>query len=196
MSKQIEHVLKAVKDNNISFIRLQFTDIFGIPKNVEIPSGKLQSALEKGIAFDGSSIEGFMRISESDMYLQPDPATFAIYPWTMGSENGRTARIICDVLLPDGKPFPGDPRYVLKRAIAEAEKMGYAMYAGAEAEFFLFRRTPDGRASLDLHDRGGYFDSPPSIGVKRPGQISSSRWSRWASRSKPPITRSLPASTR
>jgi glutamine synthetase len=106
MSKQIEHVLKAVKDNNISFIRLQFTDIFGIPKNVEIPSGKLQSALEKGIAFDGSSIEGFMRISESDMYLQPDPATFAIYPWTMGSENGarRALSVMCCFLM--GGPSP------------------------------------------------------------------------------------------
>ncbi|MCX8103975.1 MAG: type I glutamate--ammonia ligase [Candidatus Bipolaricaulota bacterium] len=159
MSKQIEHILKAVKEHEIGFIRLQFTDIFGIPKNVEIPAGKLQSVLEKGIAFDGSSIEGFMRISESDMYLQPDPNTFAIYPWTMDSS--RTARIICDVLLPDGRPFPGDPRYVLKRAIAEAEKLGYTMYAGAEAEFFLFRRTPDGHASLELHDRGGYFDLNP-----------------------------------
>lgn len=161
MSKNVEHLLKAVKENNISFIRLQFTDIFGIPKNVEIPAGKLQSALEKGIAFDGSSIEGFTRISESDMYLQPDPSTFAIYPWTMDSGEARTARIICDVLLPDGRPFSGDPRYVLKRAITEAAHLGYAMYAGAEAEFFLFRRTPDGRASLELHDRGAYFDLTP-----------------------------------
>ncbi len=159
MNKQIEHVLKAVKENSINFVRLQFTDIFGIPKNVEIPAGRLEPVLEKGIAFDGSSIEGFMRISESDMYLQPDPSTFAIYPWTMDSS--RTARIICDVLLPDGRPFPGDPRYVLKRAIAEAERLGYTMYAGAEAEFFLFRRTPDGRASLELHDRGSYFDLMP-----------------------------------
>lgn len=159
MNKQIEHVLKAVKENSINFVRLQFTDIFGIPKNVEIPAGRLEPVLEKGIAFDGSSIEGFMRISESDMYLQPDPSTFAIYPWTMDSS--RTARIICDVLLPDGRPFPGDPRYVLKRAIAEAERLGYTMYAGAEAEFFLFRRTPDGHASLELHDRGSYFDLMP-----------------------------------
>ncbi|MDW8031570.1 MAG: type I glutamate--ammonia ligase [Candidatus Bipolaricaulota bacterium] len=159
MSKHKEDVLKAVRENNINFIRLQFTDIFGIPKNVEIPAAKLESVFEKGIAFDGSSIEGFMRISESDMYLQPDPTTFAVYPWTMNST--RTARLICDVLLPTGQPFPGDPRYVLKRAIAEAEKLGYTMYAGAEAEFFLFRRTPDGRASLELHDRGGYFDLTP-----------------------------------
>ncbi len=161
MSKHKEDVLKAVRDNNINFVRLQFTDIFGIPKNVEIPAGRLQSVLEKGIAFDGSSIEGFMRISESDMYLRPDPMTFAIYPWTMDLGNGRTARIICDVLLPNGQPFPGDPRYVLKRAQSEVEKLGYSMYAGAEAEFFLFLRTPDGRASLELHDRGSYFDLTP-----------------------------------
>ncbi len=161
MSKQIEHVLKVVRENNINFVRLQFTDIFGLPKNVEIPAGRLQSVLEKGIAFDGSSIEGFMRISESDMYLRPDLNTLAIYPWTMESGNGRTARLICDVLLPDGQPFPGDPRYVLKRAVAEAEKLGYTMYAGAEAEFFLFRRTPEGKASLELHDHGGYFDLTP-----------------------------------
>jgi glutamine synthetase len=161
MSKQIEHVLKAVKESNINFVRLQFTDIFGIPKNVEIPANKLESVLEKGIAFDGSSIEGFMRISESDMYLQPDMSTLAIYPWTMESGEARTARIICDVLRPDGTPFSGDPRYVLKRAVAEAEKLGYTMYAGAEAEFFLFRRTPNGQASLELHDSGGYFDLNP-----------------------------------
>ncbi len=159
MSKQREGVLKAVRDNNINFVRLQFTDIFGVPKNVEIPATRLKFALEKGIAFDGSSIEGFMRISESDMYLQPDPTTFTVYPWTINST--RTARIICDVLLPDGRPFPGDPRYVLKRAIAEAEKLGYTMYAGAEAEFFLFRRTPHGQASVELHDRGSYFDLTP-----------------------------------
>jgi len=161
MSKQIEHVLKTVKDHSINFVRLQFTDIFGVPKNVEIPAGRLRSVLEKGIAFDGSSIEGFMRISESDMYLQPDPSTLAVYPWTMESGDGRTARIICDVLLPNGRPFPGDPRHILKNAIAEAEKLGYTMYAGAEAEFFLFRRAPDGRASLELHDRGSYFDLTP-----------------------------------
>lgn len=159
MSKHREDALKAVRDNKINFIRLQFTDIFGVPKTVEIPAAKLEFALEKGIAFDGSAIEGFMRISESDMYLQPDPTTFTVYPWTIDST--RTARIICDVLLPDGHPFPGDPRYALKRAITRAEKLGYTMYAGAEAEFFLFRRTPEGRASLELHDRGSYFDLTP-----------------------------------
>lgn len=160
-SKEQEKVLKTVKDAGISFIRLQFTDIFGIPKNVEIPAGKLEEVLSKGIAFDGSSIEGFMRISESDMYLQADPTTFAIYPWTLESGHAKTARIICDVLRPDGKPFEGDPRYVLKRAAAEVAKLGYAMYAGAEAEFFLFKRNGEPSLSPALHDRGGYFDLNP-----------------------------------
>lgn len=156
-----ENVLRAAKEEGVSFVRLQFTDIFGIPKNVEIPVAKLESALDKGIAFDGSSIEGFMRISESDMYLKPDPTTFVIYPWSVEGKNAKTARLICDVLLPDGQPFEGDPRYVLKRAVTEAAKLGFTMYAGAEAEFFLFHKGPDGRPTLDLHDRGSYFDLMP-----------------------------------
>lgn len=159
MEKEFNRVLKTAEEEGVSFIRLQFTDIFGIPKNVEIPAEKLEETLEKGIAFDGSSIEGFVRIFESDMYLKPDPSTLAVYPWTEG--NGKTARLICDVLRPDGSPFEGDPRYVLKRAIAEAAQEGFTMYAGAEAEFFLFRRDPNGRPSLELHDKGGYFDLVP-----------------------------------
>jgi glutamine synthetase len=159
VEKEFNRVLKTVEEEGVSFIRLQFTDIFGIPKNVEIPAEKLEETLEKGIAFDGSSIEGFVRIFESDMYLKPDPSTLAVYPWTEG--NGKTARLICDVLRPDGSPFEGDPRYVLKRAIAEAAQEGFTMYAGAEAEFFLFRRDPNGRPSLELHDKGGYFDLMP-----------------------------------
>ncbi len=159
MEKEVKWVLKTVEEEGVSFVRLQFTDIFGIPKNVEIPAEKLEETLEKGIAFDGSSIEGFVRIFESDMYLKPDPSTLAIYPWTEG--NGKTARLICDVLRPDGSPFEGDPRYVLKRAIAEAAQEGFTMYAGAEAEFFLFRQDPSGHPSLELHDKGGYFDLMP-----------------------------------
>jgi glutamine synthetase len=161
VEKEVNRVLQAVKDEGVSFIRLQFTDIFGIPKNVEILAEKLESVFEKGIAFDGSSIEGFMRISESDMYLQPDPATFAIYPWSVEGEDGKTARLICDVLRPDGSPFEGDPRYVLRRAVAEAERLGFTLFAGAEAEFFLFRRGESGQPSLELHDKGGYFDLDP-----------------------------------
>lgn len=159
MHHTAEDVLRAAADADVKFIRLQFTDIFGIPKNVEIPAEVLETVLDKGIAFDGSSIEGFMRISESDMYLRPDPSTFVVHPWS--EVNGKTARIICDVLRPDGAPFEGDPRYALKRVVTRAEALGYQMYAGAEAEFFLFRRDPHGLPSLELHDKGGYFDLDP-----------------------------------
>jgi glutamine synthetase len=161
IDEEAKRVLSRVEEEGVRFFRLQFTDIFGIPKNVEIPSEKLEAVFEKGIAFDGSSIEGFMRISESDMYLRPDPSTFVIYPWSVEGRDTKTARLVCDVLKPDGSPFEGDPRYALKQAVAEAAKLGYTMYAGAEAEFFLFRRTQEGRPSVELHDRGGYFDLIP-----------------------------------
>lgn len=152
-----EDLLERVHERGVSFIRLQFTDILGIPKNVEIPSARLEEALERGIAFDGSSIEGFVRISESDMYLQPDPESFALYPWS--KEGRRTARLICDVYTPAGEPFPGDPRYCLKRAIAEAE--GYRMCVGPEPEFFLLRLDERGQPTLTPQDQGDYFDLLP-----------------------------------
>ena len=161
MAPTADDILRQVHDEGIKFVRLQFTDILGIPKNVEIPAEKLDDVLEKGIAFDGSSIEGFVRISESDMYLDPDLSTFAVYPWSTEGENGVTARIICDVKRPDGQPFEGDPRYVLRRMVGEAEQLGYDMFAGAEAEFFLFRLDENGRPSVGLHDQGGYFDLLP-----------------------------------
>ncbi len=156
-----EKILQEAREKEISFIRLQFTDILGMPKNVEIPLARLAEVLERGIPFDGSSIEGFARISESDMYLKPDPETFAIYPWSLGNKNERTARLICDVYTPDEEPFPGDPRYCLKRQIAKAAEKGYRMLAGPEPEFFLLKLGPDGRPTLDLHDRGSYFDLMP-----------------------------------
>lgn len=159
--KSAEEVLRDVQDAEVKFVRLQFTDILGIPKNVEIPAEELETVLDKGIAFDGSSIEGFVRISESDMYLQPDPETLVIFPWSVEGRDAKTARLICDVLRPDGAPFEGDPRHVLKRATDSAAQLGYQMYAGAEAEFFLFRLNADGRPSLELHDQGGYFDLIP-----------------------------------
>ena len=156
-----EKILQEAREKEISFIRLQFTDILGMPKNVEIPLARLAEVLERGIPFDGSSIEGFARISESDMYLKPDPETFAIYPWSLGNKNERTARLICDVYTPNEQPFPGDPRYCLKRQIAKAAEKGYRMLAGPEPEFFLLKLGPDGRPTLDLHDRGSYFDLMP-----------------------------------
>lgn len=153
-------VLKLVKEKNVVFIRLQFTDILGIPKNVEIPSSELPSVLDNGILFDGSSIEGFVRIQESDMLLFPDPNTFAILPWTVGG--GTVARIICDVLNPDGTPFEGDPRYILKKEMKKVkDEFGYVLNAGPEAEFFLFKKDDKGRPTTITHDHGSYFDLLP-----------------------------------
>ncbi|MBN1583211.1 MAG: glutamine synthetase, partial [Anaerolineae bacterium] len=138
-------------------IHLQFTDIMGIVKGVTIPSHELAGALGSGVWFDGSSIQGFARIAESDMYLMPDPETFAIIPWE--SKSGvATARLICDVYTPSGEPFPGDPRFVLKQAVQQAREMGFVYNIGPEIEFFLFHCDEYGSPLLVPHDRGGYFD--------------------------------------
>lgn len=154
-----DDVLHLAKDLNVKFVRLQFTDIFGTLKNVAIPVSQLPKALEGEIQFDGSSIEGFVRIEESDMNLRPDPNTFVLFPWK--PKEGAVARLICDVYNPDGTPFAGCPRVQLKKVLAEAEKMGYIMNAGPEAEFFLFHTDADGRPTLITHDQGGYFDLTP-----------------------------------
>jgi len=154
-----EDVLQQAKELEVKFIRLQFTDIFGVLKNVAITVNELEKALDGELMFDGSSIEGFVRIEESDMYLRPDPSTFTIFPWR--PREGSVARLICDVYNPDGTPFEGDPRYALKRVLAEAAEMGYTMYAGPEAEFFLFMTEEDGKPTLRTHDQGGYFDLTP-----------------------------------
>ena len=145
--------------SGIRFLRLQFIDIPGSLKNVEVPRSQFEKALEGDILFDGSAIEGFVRVEESDMVLRPDPATFRIFPW--GDPDNRVARVICDVHTADGRAFPGDPRHVLKRQIEAAAKLGYRMMAGVEAEFFLFRRGDDGAPTRQTHDAGGYFDLTP-----------------------------------
>lgn len=165
--QEIDEVVSSLKKKDVRFIRLQFSDILGIPKDVEIPVGELSRSLKNGQAFDGSSVEGFARIFESDMYLYPDVETLRIYPWKSTAGSGdeyANARIICDVQTPDGEPFEGDPRYVLKKVHAEAEEVGLKMYAGPEPEFFMFKGNsgaewPDN--STALHDRGGYFDLMP-----------------------------------
>lgn len=155
-SDDVRHL---AKEMGVKFIRLQFTDIFGVLKNVAIPVDQLDKALAGELMFDGSSIEGFVRIEESDMYLRPDPNTFVVFPWR--SEEGAVARLICDIYNPDGTPFAGDPRYVLRRAVERAAKQGYTMFAGPEAEFFLFHVDSDGRPTTTTHDRAGYFDLAP-----------------------------------
>lgn len=153
-------VLSEIEEHDIDFLRLQFTDILGTVKNVSIPASGAEKAFTEGIYFDGSSIEGFVRIQESDMRLEPDPTTFSVLPWRR-SDDGSAARIICDVVTTDGEPFAGDPRYVLKRAIQRAGDMGYSLNAGPEPEFFVFEKDDDGRATTVTHDAGGYFDLAP-----------------------------------
>ncbi|MGB9791977.1 MAG: type I glutamate--ammonia ligase [Thermacetogeniaceae bacterium] len=155
-----EEVLALVEELGVQFIRLQFTDILGTLKNVAITVEQLEKALNEGIMFDGSSIEGFVRIEESDMYLIPDPNTFAIFPWR-GRDGAKVGRLICDIYNADGTPFEGCPRYVLKKVLAEAEEMGYTMNVGPEAEFFLFNTDETGRPTVTTHDSGSYFDLSP-----------------------------------
>src|SRR6056297_1888074 len=158
-----EKILKIAEEKNVEFIRLQFVDILGIIKNVAITIEQLPEALDGKIMFDGSSIEGYTRIHESDMYLKPDYDTFTIFPWE--NRGSCTARMMCDIYLPNGEPFVGCPRGTLKRAMAEAEEMGYEMFAGPEPEFFLFEKDKDGNPTTNTHDRGGYFDlSPVDLG--------------------------------
>src|SRR4051812_36774907 len=152
-------ILERVERDKVKFMRLQFTDILGAIKNVELPDRQFEEALDGRIMFDGSSIEGFVRIEESDMYLKPDLDTFQVLPWTYGGPE-RVGRIICDIANPDGTPFAGCPRSTLKRVIAKAAEKGFAMKAGPEAEFFLFQRQ-NGRATTETHDSGGYFDLTP-----------------------------------
>jgi glutamine synthetase len=154
-----EQVLKIIQEKNVEFLRLQFTDISGIVKNVAIPTTQIGKALKSGISFDGSSIEGFARIQESDMVLQPDLSTFSLLPWR-SKDGSNEARMICDVYLPNGKPFGGDPRHVLRQQLEKAQEMGFSMNVGPELEFFLFEKQNGGSATIP-HDFGGYFDLGP-----------------------------------
>ncbi|NBH83976.1 type I glutamate--ammonia ligase [bacterium C-53] len=155
-----EDIIRMVKEEDVEFIRLQFTDIFGTMKNVAVTSSQLEKALNNECMFDGSAIEGFARIEEADMYLRPDLDTFVIFPWR--PQQGKVARFICDICKPDGTPFEGDPRYVLKRAVKEAEEMGYVFEVGPECEFFLFHTDEDGLPTTLTHEKAGYFDLGPN----------------------------------
>ncbi|WP_342472817.1 type I glutamate--ammonia ligase [Metasolibacillus sp. FSL H7-0170] len=156
-----EDIKKLVHEQEVKFIRLQFTDILGTIKNVEIPVSQLDKALDNKMMFDGSSIEGFVRIEESDMYLFPDYDSFMIFPWT--AEKGKVARFICDIANPDGTPFAGDPRSNLKRVLKEMEEMGFTNFnLGPEPEFFLFKLDQRGEPTLEVNDHGGYFDLAPT----------------------------------
>jgi glutamine synthetase len=154
-----DDILALARRFEVDFLRLQFTDIQGINKNVEVPRSQFERAVDGRVMFDGSSIEGFVRIEESDMLLDPDLATFRILPFD--DEGGRVARLICDIRRPDGSPFEGCPRTALKRQIARAAGHGFTMMAGCEVEFFLFERAPDGSPTTITHDSASYFDLGP-----------------------------------
>ncbi|MFQ5788920.1 MAG: type I glutamate--ammonia ligase [Acidobacteriota bacterium] len=160
-----EEILDTTRKLGVRFLRLQFTDILGVNKNVEVPFSQFEKALDGEIAFDGSSIEGFVRIEESDMVLIPDLTTFRVFPFTSTNGRGRTgdkvARLICDIYHPNGSPFEGCPRLALKRVTEEARRLGYTMMAGPEAEFFLFQSGEGGGPTTLSHDVGGYFDLTP-----------------------------------
>jgi glutamine synthetase len=152
-------ILRLAEEFGVAFLRLQFTDILGINKNVEVPRSQFAKALDGEIMFDGSSIEGFARIEESDMLLVPDLDTFRVLP--AEEEGGRVARLLCDIYTPDHEPFGGCPRLTLKRQIARARGLGYSMMAGCEAEFFLFEKDKSGAPTTATHDQGSYFDLTP-----------------------------------
>ena len=155
-----DDIFRMVEEEDVEFIRLQFTDIFGTLKNIAITSSQLEKALDNKCMFDGSSVEGFVRIEESDMYLYPDYDTFEIFPWR--PQQGKVARLICDVYTPDGKPFEGDPRWILKKTIKEANEMGYRFDVGPECEFFLFHTDDNGLPTTLSHEKTGYFDLGPN----------------------------------
>jgi len=162
MSKDI---IKRAHEDGVKFICLQFTDVTGVVKSLDIPVNRLEVAIEEGIWFDGSSVEGFARIQESDMRLMPDVGTYCILPWSQ--KERRRARIFCDIYLPDGKPFPGDPRGVLKRALAQVAERGWQFNVGPEPEFFLLRRNGPDAIHPVPHDVGGYFDFSASDEAQR-----------------------------
>lgn len=155
-----DEVRQLIKDENVRFLRLMFTDLFGTIKNVEIPISQLDKLLAHKIMFDGSSIDGFVRIEESDMYLYPDMSTWLVFPW--GAEHGKVARVICEVYTADRKPFVGDPRNNLIRVLGDMKKAGFTDFnIGPEPEFFLFKMDENGKPTTKLNDQGSYFDMAP-----------------------------------
>ena len=145
-----EDIIRLVEEEDVEFIRLQFTDLFGNLKYIAVTASQLDRVLSNKCMFDGSAIDGFARIEESDMYLYPDLDTFVIFPWR--PQQGKVARLICDVYKKDGTPYEGDPRYVLRKAVAEAKEMGSTMDVGPECEFFLFHTDDDGRPTTVTHE--------------------------------------------
>ncbi|EEJ42190.1 type I glutamate--ammonia ligase [Leuconostoc mesenteroides] len=157
-----EEIKQIVADENVEFIRVTFTDVLGAIKNVEVPTSQLDKVLDNDLMFDGSSIEGFVRINESDMYLYPDLSTFMIFPWATDGHGGKVARLIADIYTADREPFAGDPRHALRTVLTEAREAGFTSFnVGTEPEFFLFKLDEKGNPTTELNDKGGYFDLAP-----------------------------------
>ncbi|QXC54646.1 type I glutamate--ammonia ligase [Leuconostoc mesenteroides] len=157
-----EEIKQIVADENVEFIRVTFTDVLGTIKNVEVPTSQLDKVLDNDLMFDGSSIEGFVRINESDMYLYPDLSTFMIFPWATDGHGGKVARLIADIYTADREPFAGDPRHALRTVLTEAREAGFTSFnVGTEPEFFLFKLDEKGNPTTELNDKGGYFDLAP-----------------------------------
>ncbi len=154
-----EDIVRIVEEQDVEFLRLQFTDMFGTLKNVAVTASQLKRILNNECMFDGSSIDGFVRIEESDMYLHPDLDTFCIFPWR--PQQGKVARIICDIYTQNHVPFEGDPRYILKKAVSDAKSLGYCFQVGPECEFFLFEQDEEGQPTTESRERAGYFDLGP-----------------------------------
>ena len=154
-----EDIINLIEEEDVKFIRLQFTDLFGTLKNIAVTTSQLDRVLDNKISFDGASIEGFVHIEKSDLFLRPDLDTFCIFPWR--PQRGKVARLICDIYKADGTPFGGDPRYILKQVINDARSMGYIMEIGTECEFFLFNTDDAGRPTTETKEYAGYFDVAP-----------------------------------
>ena len=188
-----EDIIRMVEEEGVDFIRMQFTDIFGQAKNVAITASQIQKAVNNQISIDGSSIEGFTRIHESDQYLYPDLDTFTILSWY--EQQGKVARLLCDVCNPDGTPFIGDPRGALKRVLKRAADMGYTFNVGPECEFFLFEIDKDGKPPKPGTKPATSTWAPSTTGTTPAGR-SAWPWRPWGLKSKPPTTSAPPASMR
>ena len=194
MGKQEDFVLRALEERDVRFVRLWFTDVLGSLKSVAIAPAELEGAFAEGIGFDGSAIEGFARVHEADMLAMPDPSTFQILPWR--GETPATARMFCDILMPDGTPSYADPRHVLKRTLQKAAEAGFTFYTHPEIEFFLFKGKPDAATGPSRSTTAATSTTPPRAAA-RTSAARSSRCSRtWASRSSSATTRAARASRR
>ena len=159
MSDRAQEMLQFIEENDIKFIRLAFCDIFGVPKNIAIMASQLRAAMERGVSFDASAIRGFSNVAESDLFLFPDPDTFSLLPWR--PSEGCVGRFYCNICYPDGTPFEGDMRRLLRQTMRRAAQKGFSFQVGPESEFYLFRTGEDGSPMLAPHDHAGYFDIAP-----------------------------------